>query len=203
MTLTSSTVPVAEDRVLLLQQVHEELKTMIQMAGEQDKRMYDKNVKMQPTFQVGDKVLLRHDNIATIAPSKKLSTKFLGPFLVISQLSDVVYRLKLPKTLRIHNVFHVSLLERYCEDTIVGRRHTIPSLIVTPDGDLEYEVQQILDSRFFGRWKKLQYLVSWTRYGPEENSSEPASNLKNALDIVAEFHMLHLQAPQPSEETRH
>jgi transposase InsO family protein len=203
MTPTSSTVPAAEDRVLLLQQVHEELKTMIQMAGEQAKRMYDKTVKMQPTFQVGDKVLLQHDNIATTAPSKKLSSKFLGPFSVISQLSDVVYRLKLPKTLRIHDVFHVSLLERYCEDTIVGRRHTIPPPIVTPDGDLEYEVQQILDSRFFGRWKKLQYLVSWVGYGPEENSWEPASNLENAPDIVAEFHMLHPQAPQSSQETRH
>lgn len=197
MTPPSSTVPAAEDRVRQLQQVHEELKIMIHMAGEQAKRIYDRGAKMQPTFQVGDQVLLRHDNITTDAPSKKLSSKFLGPFLVTAQLSDVVYRLKLPKTLRIHDVFHVSLLEPYCQDTIIGRRHTVPPPIVTPDGDLEYEVHQILDSRFFGRWRKLHYLVSWEGYGPEENSWEPAVNLENAPDAVAEFHKLHPQAPRP------
>ena len=54
---------------------------------------------MQPTFQIGDKVLFRHDNIPTMTPSHKLASKFLGPFPVTSKISDVVYRLKLPPTL--------------------------------------------------------------------------------------------------------
>jgi hypothetical protein len=111
-TPTTSTVPAAEDRVQHLQQVHEEIKTMIAIAGEQAKRSYDRGVQLQPTFQIGDQVLLRHDNIATTEPSRKLAPKFLGPFPIIFKLSDLVYRLKLPKTLHIHDVFHVSLLER-------------------------------------------------------------------------------------------
>ena len=67
---------------------------MIALAGEQGKRSYDKGVKMQPTFQIGDKVLLRHDNIPTMIPSRKLASKFLGPFPMTSKISDVVYRLK-------------------------------------------------------------------------------------------------------------
>ena len=49
----------------------------------------------------------------------------------------------------------------------------------------------MLDSRIFGRWKKLQYLVSWEGYGPEQNSWEPAEHLKNAPDAVQDFHRRH------------
>jgi len=114
---------------------------------------------------------------------------------VLSKISDLVYRLKLPKTLRIHDVFHVSLLERYRPDTILGRRKIPPPPIITPDGDIEWEVHKVMDSRLFGRWKKLQYLVAWEGYGPEEYSWEPAANLENAPEAVAQFHSLHPEAP--------
>ena len=58
MTPTSSTVPIVEDRIHHLQQVHEELKIIIQMTGEQAKINYDKKAKMPPTFHIGDKVFL-------------------------------------------------------------------------------------------------------------------------------------------------
>lgn len=99
-----STVPAAEDRIRNLQQVHEEVKTMIKIAGEQAKGNYDRGVIWQPTFQIGEKVLLRHENIATTEPSKKLASKFLGPFQIICKISEAVYQLKLPKTLCIHDV---------------------------------------------------------------------------------------------------
>lgn len=201
LTPTTSTVPAAEDRVRHLQQIHDELKTMITIAGEQAKRNYDRGVILQPTFKIGDRVLLRHENIPTTTPCKKLDSKFLGPFKVISKLSDLVYKLQLPKTLRIHDTFHVSLLEKYREDTIPGRRQIPSPPIVTPDGDIEWEVRKVLDSRVFGRWKKLQYLVSWQGFGPEEDSWEPMANLENAPDAVAEFHRLHPKAPGPHEIT--
>ena len=120
MTPISSTVLAAEDRIRHLQEVHKELKIMIQMAREQAKINYDKKAKMPPDFHIGDKVFLQHENISTNVPSKKLSSRFLEPFPIISQISDVIYCLKLPKNLRIHDVFHVSLLERCCPDTIIG-----------------------------------------------------------------------------------
>ena len=76
---------------------------------------------MQPTFQIGNKVIFRHDNILTMTPLRKLASKLLEPFPVTSKISDVVYRLKLSPTLQIHDVFHISLLERYQQDTIMGR----------------------------------------------------------------------------------
>jgi len=190
-----STVPAAEDRIQYLQHIHEEIKTMLQIAGDQAKRKYDSAKHLHHTFEVGDKVLLRHDHISTSVSSKKLTSKFLGPYTIISKLSDVLYRLKLPQTLRIHDVFHISLLEKYKKDTIPGRRQQPPPPIVTAEGEIEWEVDKVLASRLFGRWKKLQYLVSWTGYGPEQNSWEPASNLGNAPLAVKEFHTRHPTAP--------
>jgi hypothetical protein len=164
---------------------------MIKIVGEQAKKRFDGAHHLHHTFNVGDKVLLRHDNIATTVPSRKLTSKFLGPFPIIAKLSDVVYRLKLPRTLRIHDVFHISLLEKYRQDTIPGRRRNPPPPIVTPEGDIEWEVDQVLDSRLFGRWKKLQYLVSWAGYGLDQNSWEPWEHLRNAPNAVQDFHHRH------------
>ena len=110
---------------------------MIKIAGDQTKRYYDRGVQLQPSFQIGDKVLLCHDNISTTAPTKKLESKFLRPFPIISKLSDLVYQLKLPKALCIHNVFHISLLEKYQPDTILGCKHKPPPSIITLEGDIE------------------------------------------------------------------
>lgn len=168
---------------------------MIQLAADRAKRFYDCHSQQQPNFKVGDQVLLRHDNITTIAPSKKLSPKFLGPFQITAKISDLVYELRLPKNLRIHNKFHVLSLEKYNIDTIPGRKQQPPPPIMTSRGDLEWEVRTILDSRLAGRARRLQYLVAWQGYGPEHNCWEPASNLKNAPDIVKWFHSHHPSAP--------
>lgn len=63
---------------------------MIQIAVDQAKQNYDREVQLQPNFQVGDKIMLRHDNITTTAPSKKFAPKFLGLFPITAKISDLV-----------------------------------------------------------------------------------------------------------------
>jgi len=110
---------------------------MIKITWDYAKKRYDDTSHLHQTFEVGDKVLLRHDNIATIAPSRKLTSKYLGLFPILAKLSDVIYHLKLPRTLHIHDVFHVSLLKKYRQDTIVGQKKKPPPPIITPEGDIE------------------------------------------------------------------
>ena len=75
-----SLVPTAEDRIRYLHEIHEEIKAMIKIVGDQAKKRYDASSHLYHTSQVGDKVLLRHNNITTTVPSRKLTSKFLGPF---------------------------------------------------------------------------------------------------------------------------
>jgi hypothetical protein len=56
---------------------------------------------------------------------QKLSFKFCGPFVItIFFFGKVAYQLDLPKSWRIQNVFHVSLLKKYVLDPF----HILPGL---------------------------------------------------------------------------
>ena len=67
-------------------------------------------------FSVGDFVYLklqpyRQQSLKKRGLSHKLSPKFYGPFKVLESVGAVAYRLELPPTAAIHNVFHVSQLK--------------------------------------------------------------------------------------------
>ena len=66
---------------------------------------------MEPTLKEGGKVYLVRKNIKTKRPSDKLDNRKLGPFRIDKVVRPVNYRLKLLKTMNIHPVFHISLLE--------------------------------------------------------------------------------------------
>ena len=58
-------------------------------------------------FSVGQRVLLSTAHMSLPA-GKKLSQRWLGPFVILGRVGPVAYRLGLPETLRMHPVFHVS-----------------------------------------------------------------------------------------------
>ena len=96
--------------------------------------------------------------------------------------------------MKLHNVFHVSLLEPYKTSTI-RNRHRPPRPPIIIDSSEEYEAEKILDSKHFR--KQLKYLVKWEGYPVSENSWEPAAHLKNAPDLVKEFHRRYPDKPGP------
>ncbi|KAL1914231.1 uncharacterized protein VTP21DRAFT_9654 [Calcarisporiella thermophila] len=60
-------------------------------------------------FNIGYKVMISTANIqlASQRPTRKLQHKFIGPYENINKISPVVYKVKLPESLRIHPVFNV------------------------------------------------------------------------------------------------
>jgi hypothetical protein len=57
----------------------------------------------------------------------------------------MTFQLKFPDSMKIHPMFHVSLLEHY-HSTIPRKTNEPPPLIVV-DGEQKYKVEKILDSR--------------------------------------------------------
>ena len=66
--------------------------------------------------------------------------------------------------------------------------HSPPPLLEIIDGEEEWVVEEILDSKVIN-WK-LCYLVKWEGYRIEHNSWEPRENV-HAPDLSTEFHWKH------------
>jgi hypothetical protein len=75
--------------------------------------------RKEVVYNPGDLVFLFSRNIKMARPSKKLDDKILGPFKILEAVGTS-YRLQLPTTMRIHDVFHPSLLRRAAEDPLPG-----------------------------------------------------------------------------------
>ena len=65
---------------------------------------------------------------------------------------------------------------------------------VTVEGEEEYEVDHIRDSKLFSH--TLKYLVCWKGYGEGEVTWEPEQNLKHAPAKLVEFHTWNPGAPK-------
>ena len=169
-------------------------------AQELQKRAHDKGVKPR-SYAPGDKVWLNSKYIKT-KQNRKLEAKFFGPFQVLYPVEKQTYKLELPRKWRIHDVFHVSLLEQ--DTTRKGRVDEEVRQMEFDAGDDEsgeYEVEAIRDSAVYTRESEsghlpgLYYLVSWKRYPEEEISWEPALAVQHLRKLISSFHMDHLNKP--------
>jgi hypothetical protein len=121
-----------------------------------------------PKYKEGDLVWLEGKNLRINQPTTKLAPRRHGPFKITQVMSNVNYRLELPTQWSIHPVFHIDLLTPYKETIMHGPNFTRPTPELV-DGEEEYSVEKILDSRHFGRRRRLQYLVKWEGYPDAEN----------------------------------
>ena len=95
---------------------------MIDKAQQAQKRAYDRWKNDAPMLQPGDLVWLETTHLSMDRPSPKLDWKRISPIRVKERLGPVTYRIELPPSYKIHNVFHVSLLTLVRHNAIPGRR---------------------------------------------------------------------------------
>jgi RNase H-like domain found in reverse transcriptase/Reverse transcriptase (RNA-dependent DNA polymerase)/Integrase zinc binding domain/Chromo (CHRromatin Organisation MOdifier) domain len=124
---------------------------------------------------------------------KKIAPKQEGPFEINEVLGPVTYRLKLPESWRIHNVFHAVLLRPYIENKVYGNNYPrpLPELL---EGKEVYEVETIL--RHWRRGRGYQYYVKWKGYPITEATWEHASAFSSGGNMLKEYQERHqLQKP--------
>jgi hypothetical protein len=155
-------------------------------AQQRMKASADRRRRPAPEYAVGQEVLLstRHLHFKGFkgANARKLLPRFVGPFKIAALVGKAAVRLDLLKDMGIHNVFHVSLVKPYQHDGTGGTPPTVLAL----DNTEQFEIERIVQER--GKGKKKEYLVKWIGYSDAHNSWEPADGLKNAPDIIAEWH---------------
>ena len=145
-------------------------------------------------FKVGDQVLLNTENITMAAdqnrPTAKLQARFMGPYTIVEQHTPVSFRLELPTTMKIHDVFHVDRFRPYrpSPETLGPRTPARPPPEII-DGTEEYEVEAILDHH--KHRNRQEYLVLWKGYPREDATWEPASQLHNSSALLKEYKQQH------------
>ena len=90
-------------------------------------------------------------------------------------------------------MFNVVKLSTAPDDLIPGRKLQAPPPPIVIDGELEWEVEEVLDSRWHQR--RFQFLIKWKGFSREHNSWEVASDVK-APDLVVEYYRRHPAAPR-------
>jgi len=192
----------ARDFAVDLDQLHQELRLQIAAAQKCYQGPADSRRTPSPDFQIGQEVLVRSEYFRSTRPSKKLSDKYFGPYPIIAQVGKQSYTLRLPDSMRaVHPVFHVSQLEPSVRN-IIPNRVQPPPPPVEIDGEPEFEISEILDSKIDNRRRtcKLLYLVRWSGYEgtDEETSWILATELEHASELVSDFHSAYPAKPGPS-----
>ena len=182
--------------------VHDEFRKGLEEAQERMRRYTDPKRKNPPAYQVGDLVMRSGCNIKTRRPSRKLDHKNHGPFQIEEIVSPLAVRLTLPRKWKIHNIFHVSLLEPY--RTREHRAPPDPSKVLHEADDIEqseeYDVEDVMASveRGRGNNKRILYLVKWLDYLERKDwTEEPFDNFSvGGLEKLWEFHQRNPNAPR-------
>ncbi|MBW0482179.1 hypothetical protein O181_021894 [Austropuccinia psidii MF-1] len=181
-----------------IQSLQQDVKRELEAAINRLKRYADKSRASPPIFNPGDMVWLSSKKIKSRRPTKNLSERGLGPFPILKKISTHAYHLKLSSQWEsIHPVFHISLLEPVKKLTIPNCHQEPPPPIIIEEEE-EWEVCQILDSKY--KRRKLWYLVEWKCFSQklERSTWEPAKNLKNCPELVKNFHSLYPDDPGPN-----
>jgi hypothetical protein len=115
---------------------------------ERIKKYADFKCKDAPEFKIGDLIILDGRHIQTRWLKDKLDHKKHGPFAIEKVISLTAMQLLLLRKWKIHNTFHVSLLELYKNGT-----RPLPDLLkiidksVDIEGNEEWDIEEILSSR--------------------------------------------------------
>jgi hypothetical protein len=196
---TTSGCSTAAEHIASFTKLQEKARDHLQHAQDLQKKYYDRGHKDQH-FDVGQQVLLRAKNIKTARPCKKLDDKYLGPFEILERKGAVAYKLALPQSMsRLHNVFHVSLLEPYHRRD-GAQPPAVPELDEEFGSDV-FEVQDVVDHKH--QASGTLYRVRWLGYGSEHDSWLQERELDNCQELLATYKSRHEDPNRTSRDSPH
>jgi hypothetical protein len=179
--------------------IHTECRKTLEETRARMGRYHDQRRQEPPRYKTGDLVMLDGRNIKTRRPSKKLDDKLYGPFRIEKIVSPTAYRLTLPRKWKIHNTFHVALLEPYRQS---ARRPAIdPERVLQEQNEVEgeeYDVEEIMASSWDKADRRVKYLVKWLGYPDRKDwTEEPFENFsEGSHELLRDFHRQNPAAPK-------
>ena len=173
-----------EDFVQKMNTILQESKDNLKESIESQEKFYNKN-KINTEFKVGDQVLLstrnlNYKNNKGEKMNKIFKPKFIGPFKVLEKFSKLAYKIELPRNLKIHTVFHVSILKKF-----LGNSKNVDDLKDVIEEPTEYNIEKIIGKRI--KDGQVYYLVSYDSVDTHEDEWINAHELKNYKKLIDDF----------------
>ena len=116
--------------------------------------------------------------------------RYCGPFEILAKIGLVAYQLALQPTIKVHNVFHVSILKKCVHDAT----HVIDwnLIYVEPKGEFQLKTKRILDKReiLLQNCTIRQVKVEWKHFTPYESTWELESNMREAYPILFQYEIM-------------
>ena len=106
------------DMLAEMEQEMQVIKKNLKVAQDMQKSYADQH-RVFKEFQVGEHVYLHikpKKSFVRIGSCAKLTPRYYGPFKILKMIESVAYRLALPLTMKVYDVFHMSLLKKYVKD---------------------------------------------------------------------------------------
>ncbi|KAJ9514317.1 hypothetical protein QJQ45_012336 [Haematococcus lacustris] len=165
--LDATTNNAAQNFARVMKDNLEKAKLALDAARKRQKAYYDLMHRDENEIVVGSEVLLRTKHLKFKNPgSPKLLPLYIGPFQVTQKVNDVAFRIKLPETFKIHDVFHVSKFKPF----LAGPGMMVPPPPLEEGDGLYFTVNHLLQHRK-NKQGRDEYLVRWSGYGPEHDTS--------------------------------
>jgi hypothetical protein len=156
------------------------IKQNLKVAQDRQKSYANKN-RVFRYFKVGEHVFLKvkaKKSSLRLKNCPKLAARYCVPFEILEKIGPVACMLALSASMRVHNVFHVSLLNNYVCDP----NHIIDWNVfqVEHEGDFRVEPVCILDRKFkVIRNKTIRMVkVQWKYYGPKDVTWKHEENMR-------------------------
>lgn len=176
-------MPAVQNFLVTLKSNIAKAKKYLLQAQHRQRQLADRK-RREVEYEVGEKVMVSTANLSLKHAKglgvRKFLPRYIGPFLVSAKIGPVAYRIDLPQNLKVHNVFHVSLLEKYKP----GGRVQAPPPALTTDEGVFHPVDCILmhrDRKVNKSRSVREYLIKWEGYPSEHNSWEPEPNVKECI----------------------
>jgi hypothetical protein len=164
------------------------IKKKLANAQHNQKKYVDQKRTLSSEYELEDMMWLFTKNIKIERSSRKLNHKWIESYKIKKVLRDAC-QLKLSQSMKIHDIFHTFLIRKTATNSLIEKIQ-LSSLSIVMNDEEEYEVNDILDSRY--HYDKLQYRIVWTDHS-SDRAWYSAKNFEHSKNILADYHQRYSQ----------
>jgi hypothetical protein len=154
------------------------------------KRYADRKRTFSSNYKLEDVIWLFTKNIKIERSFRKLNHKWIDSFNIKKMLKNVC-QLNLSQSMKIHNIFHISLLRKAATKSLIHQIQSLSSsIVINEDEKKKYEINDILDNQY--HYEKLQYRIVWTDHSSNRTWYSTKNFQNHSKEILNDCHRRYL-----------